>query len=360
MSRRALLSTVPLAMLLLALVIAVFREPLSRALYAQQLAARMDADRLAALPAGLAVAFCGTGSPLPDPSRAQSCTAVIAGGRIFVVDAGSGAVRNLVLMGLRGAAVQALLLTHFHSDHISDAYPLALQRWVDGAQRTPLPVHGPEGAAQVVEGLNRAFALDGGYRTAHHGAGIAPPQGFGLQAREFATGAGATVTVFEAGDVLIRAVRVDHDPAHPAVAYRFDHAGRSVVISGDLMLADSPAFAALAADADLLVIEALQPRLVSLISERAARSGRADLAAITTDILDYHTTPEAAAALAQQAGARALVLTHIVPALPSRLLHRAFLGAAEEAFPGPLRIAEDGTAVVLPAASQAVHFEHWL
>ena len=52
------------------------------------------------LPDGLHVILCGTGSPLPDPTRAGPCTMVIAGTHIFVVDAGEGSARNLTLMGL--------------------------------------------------------------------------------------------------------------------------------------------------------------------------------------------------------------------------------------------------------------------
>lgn len=340
--------------------VTVFAEPLALRLYARQVEARLDVDRTRDLPDGLTVAFCGTGSPLPDPSRAQSCTAVIAGDRVFIVDSGAGSARNLVLMGVRGRQVEALLLTHFHSDHISDAYALALQRWVDSGQTTPLTVYGPAGVDAVMSGFSAAYALDGSYRTGHHGEAIAPPGGFGFDAVEFAGGEGGPVTVFQDTDLTIRAMRVDHEPASPAVAYRFDYKGRSAVISGDLILERSPHFADLARGADLLVMEALQPRLVSLITQQARLAGRPDLATITDDILDYHTTPEAAADAARIAGARALMLTHIVPALPSRLLHPAFLGDARSRFSGPLRIAEDGAVVVMPAGSDAVRFEDWL
>ena len=342
------------------LLLTLFAEPAGRHLYARQLEARLDQDRLAGLPDGLTIAFCGTGSPLPDPGRAQSCTAVIAGGRVFVVDAGSGSARNLVLMGLRAARIEALLLTHFHSDHITDAYPLALQRWVDGAQTTPLTVYGPQGVRSVVDGFNTAYRPDGGYRTDHHGDIIAPPPGYGLSAIEFTGGETEPVTVLDQAGLTVTAVRVNHDPASPAVAYRFDYAGRSAVISGDLIMEGSPAFADFACGADLMVAEALQPRLVGLITEQAQAAGRDDLARITVDILDYHTTPQSAAEAAEQAGSHALVLNHIVPALPSRLLHLAFLGDAERRFSGPVRIAQDGLVVRLPAGSDAVRFEAWL
>jgi len=335
-------------------------EPVAMRLFARQAEARLGADRLASLPEGLTVAFCGTGSPLPDPTRVQSCTAVIAGTRVFVVDSGSGSARNLAFMGVPGRAIHGVLLTHFHSDHITDLPALALLRWVDNAQTEPLPVYGPQGVAQIVDGFNTAYGLDHGYRTGHHGAGIAPPSGAGLTAIRFDADPGAVITVLDEAGLTITAVLVDHAPAAPAVAYRFDFGTRSVVISGDLILERSAAFAAFADGADLLVVEALQPRLVGLITQQARAAGRADLAQITVDILDYHTTPEAAADAAEAAGAHALVLTHIVPALPSRLLHSAFLGDARPRFSGHLEIAEDGMAVILPSGSDTVRFEDWL
>ncbi len=335
-------------------------EPVAMRLFARQAEARLGSDRLASLPDGLTVAFCGTGSPLPDPTRVQSCTAVIAGSRVFVVDAGSGSARNLAFMGVPGRAIDGVLLTHFHSDHIADVPGVALLRWVDNAQVQPLPIYGPQGVEQIVAGFNTAYTLDHGYRTGHHGAHIAPPSGAGLAAMSFNVEPGAVIPVLDEGGLTVTAALVDHAPAAPAVAYRFDYGGRSVVISGDLIVERSDAFAAFAQGADLLVVEALQPRLVNLITQQARAAGRADLAQITVDILDYHTTPEAAADAAEAAGADALVLTHIVPALPSPLLHSAFLGDARSRFSGPLEIAEDGTAVILPSRSDTVRFEDWL
>jgi ribonuclease Z len=335
-------------------------EPVATRLYARQVEARLGSDRLADLPDGLTVAFCGTGSPLPDPTRAQSCTAVVAGGRVFVVDAGSGSSRNLAFMGIAGRRVEGVLLTHFHSDHITDLASMALLRWVDDAQREPLAVYGPMGVSQVVDGFNAAYGLDYGYRTGHHGEDIAPRSGAGLAAFEFSTEPDEPVTVLADANLTITAMSVDHAPASPAVAYRFDHGGRSVVISGDLIVERSPAFIGFAAGADMMVVEALQPRLAGLITDQARAVGRDDLATITEDILDYHTTPEAAADAAALADSKVLVLTHIVPALPSRLLHAAFLGDARSRFSGRLEIAEDGMVVILPAGSGAIRFEDWL
>lgn len=339
---------------------ATFSREIGLAVYTRQVESRLGRDRMADLPDGLHVAFCGTGSPLPDPSRAASCTAIIAGERIFIVDSGAGSTANLLLMGLPAGRIEAVLLTHFHSDHIGGLGDLALQRWVGAARTTPLRVYGPPGVDRIVDGFNRAYGLDHTYRTAHHGEAIAPPSGAGMEANTLAVPASGTVfTVLDQDGLTIRAVTVDHDPAAPAVAYRFDHAGRSLVVSGDLELARSPGFAELAEGADLLIVEALQPDMLDVITRQARAVGQADLVTITTDILDYHTTPEQAAEAAHAAGARALVLTHIVPALPSRLLNPAFLAESASGFDGPIRVARDGDAALMAAGTDAITVTHW-
>lgn len=361
MLKRALFAVMALVLLGAGLAF-VFQAQLASALYERRVDRQMSLDRIGDLPDGLHIAFCGTGSPLPDPSRAPSCAVVIAGDRLFVVDSGAGSVGNLLLMGIPAGQIEAVLLTHFHSDHIGGLGDLALQRWIGLGRSEALPVMGPTGVEGIVAGFNQAYGLDASYRTGHHGEIIAPPSGFGMVAQPFDI-AGfdqtAPVKLLENDGLTIWAVAVDHAPASPAMAYRFDYQGRSLVMSGDLVAEASPGFQALAAGADLLVIEALQPRLLDILNDGARARGNERLDTILTDIRDYHTTPEQAAAAAEAANVQALVLNHIVPALPSRSLNAAFLGGAGAAFSGPIRIAEDGLVVSLPAGDDDLSFQSW-
>src|SRR3546814_10768349 len=80
----------------------------------------------------------------------------------------------MAMLRMPGERINGVLFTHFHSDHIGDLGEFNLQTW--GAGRpTPLQVYGPEGVARVVTGFQEAYALDAGYRTAHHGADFLPP-----------------------------------------------------------------------------------------------------------------------------------------------------------------------------------------
>jgi ribonuclease Z len=280
---------------------------------------------------------------------------VIAGDRLFIVDAGEGSARNLGYMGIPAAKIEAILLTHFHSDHIDGLGPFMLQRWGMGTFQTPTPVYGPTGVEQVVDGFRAAYVLDFGYRIAHHTAKIMPPGGSGGRAMAFAlpgAGQGDAVVVVDDRGLKITAFRVDHAPIDPAVGYRFDYQGRSVVISGDTK--KTPSVRAIAKGVDILVHEALQPKLVNLLEAEFTQKDMPRTAQIMRDILNYHTTPEEAAQQATEAQARQLVLNHIVPPIPTRFANAAFLGDATKFFANPITVGEDGMLFSLPAGDTSI------
>lgn len=331
--------------------IKAFQPQIGTMMLARVAKERAGRDATIGLPDGLHVILCGSGSPLPDPSRAGPCTMVIAGSHIYVVDSGEGGARNLTLMGLPTGRIERLFLTHFHSDHIDGLGPMLLLRWSGKPNTTPLPVAGPQGVEQVVAGFNAAYAQDNGYRTAHHGAAIMPPGGAGGVAMPF-TIAGAPLVVLDEGGVRVTAFPVNHGPVSPAVGYRFDYKGRSVVLSGDT--APSPSLVAAAKGADLLIHEALQPNLVRRLTDALVAKGANNTAQITRDILNYHTSPEAAADAATAAGVKQLLLNHIVPPMPFKFAYPAFLGDAPQHFSGPITVGEDGMIVSLPAGSSDI------
>ena len=310
-------------------------------------ARRAGRDALAGGPDGLTLIFCGTGTPLPDPQRAESCLLVKAGDTLLLIDAGDGGVRKLAGWGVRLGGLEGVLLTHLHSDHVEGLAPALLLRWTGSAAHTPLPLIGPPGTTQLAQGYNMMLAADATYRTAHHGEAIAPTGGGAFAGRDAVPG-----EVWNKDGLVVSAFAVNHEPVKPAWGYRIAYRGRTVVVSGDS--AASPAIEREARGADLLVHEALQPRLVASITRGLDQSGQPRTAQITRDILNYHTTPEQAAAIAQRAHVGELVLTHIAPPLPSRLFHAAFLGDAPGRYDGRIRIAEDGLRLFLPAGSKAI------
>ncbi len=300
------------------------------------------------LPRGLHVVLCGAGGPLPADDRSPPCLLVIAGEDMFLVDTGANSARNLGLMRISLASLDAVLLTHFHSDHIAGLGEVMLGRWVTSANLAPLPVYGAAGVEEVVAGFNTAFRQDSMYRNAHHGDSVAPLAGAGGEAVVFPNPAkGESVVVWEKDGVKITAFFVVHDPVHPAVGFRFDYAGRSLVISGDTN-ADA-GLARIAQGADLLLHEALSPELVGLAERLARAAGNAIIAKIMADIPDYHTSPIEAARIAQEAGVAQLVYYHIVPPLPLRTLEGIFLRGTDEVFSGDIVLGHDGMIFSLPA-----------
>jgi ribonuclease Z len=163
--------------------------------------------------------------------------------------------------------------------------------------------------------------------------------------------ADTSVVVIDDGQVKVTAFKVDHAPVSPAVGYRFDYKGRSLVISGDTKPCNS--LEKQSEGVDVLFHEALQPSMIKMIHDQAGLSPSPSISKITADIPGYHTSPEDAARIAQRAGVERLVLYHILPPLPA-VLNTMFLGHAARYYSGPVTIAEDGMLISLPANSDKI------
>ena len=318
------------------------------------------ASRKLKLDDGLHAVLIGTGSPLPDMNRADPCIAVVAGDRLYIVDAGEAAARNIMLCGLNIGKTEAVLLTHFHSDHISGLGEMMLQRWAGGSNDKPLDVIGPEGVDEVVAGFNLAFKHDDGYRTAMHGEKTFPSSGAGGIARPFALAPedDASTVIADQNGLKITAFRVDHKPVVPAVGYKFEYKGRTLVISGDTRYSTS--LEKQAVGADLLLHEAMSPKLVGVINKYSDLALVVSAAKITHDLIAYHTSPTEVAKIAQKDKIPNVVLYHLVPPLPSVLFTSVFLDDAPKYYDGTMTIGRDGMLVSLPANTKDIQTRYLL
>lgn len=292
----------------------------------------------------LRVFMCGTASPLPAPGRAQACVAIYAGGDLYLVDAGAGSAQTMNQHRRAARDLKAILLTHFHSDHIAALYGHNLRSWVAG-RPAPLEVIGPPGVEAVTAGFNQAYALDRSYRTRHHGAELLPPALGVMQARAIKPG-----VVRDAEGLRITAFLVDHSPIAPAYGYRFDYKGRSVVVSGDTVA--TPTLEAAATGVDLLIQDALSEGLITALAEaNAQRNPR--MARVLLDVLDYHAHTTDAAAFAERAGVRQLAFYHLVPTPSNALMTRIFM----RDMPESALLTTDGMTFELPVGSEAIRIE---
>lgn len=252
------------------------------------------------------ITLTGTGSPMVDPNRAGPSTLVAAGGQTFLVDCGRGVLMRAAAAGVGAANLTALLLTHLHSDHITDLSDVITTRWVTTFVPTPLPIIGPPGTRAVVEATLAALAPDISYRIAHHADITEPPS---VQVHEYSEGqvwdSGGqerSDSGIDTGGVRIAAAPTDHRPVEPTIAFRIEYDGASVVLAGDTVPCSS--LDDLARGASALVHTVIRKDLVELSPSQRLR-----------DILDYHSSVEQAAATAARAGVGTLVLTHYVPPL---------------------------------------------
>ncbi len=240
------------------------------------------------------ITLLGTGSPLVDPLRAGPATLVRAGGATLLFDCGRGVLMRAAAAGAQANQLTALVLTHLHSDHITDLNDVITSRWVTTFAPSPLRIIGPPGTGTVVDGILASLAPDISYRLAHHEDLSWDPA---VAVAEHVDG-----VVFDEGGVRIVAAPTDHRPVDPSVGFRVEHDGQAVVIAGDTVPCDG--LDRLCQGADALVHTVIRADLVAAIPVPRLQ-----------DILDYHSSVEQAAQTAARSGVGTLVLTHYVPPL---------------------------------------------
>jgi ribonuclease Z len=273
------------------------------------------------------VTLLGTGVPIPSPDRFGPATLIEAGDQKLLIDAGRGAAIRLYQIDVPIGRIDALLLTHYHSDHTSGIPDVWLTGWLQshfGTRRKPFRVIGPVGAKALMENLERAYALDIKIRIADEKL---EPSGIAIAVEEFERDG----VIFEKNGVKVIAFEVDHgDVIKPAYGYRIEYGGRAVVISGDTRY--HPNVIKYGTGADLLIHEVAAAR-PELMKE-----------AFIQRIIGHHTTPQDAGRVFSQAKPKLAVYTHLV-LLASEQIPSVTLGElvseTRKTYSGPLEVGED-------------------
>ena len=280
----------------------------------------------------LTVTLLGTGSPMPSPDRAGPATLISAGegpeGEHYLVDAGRGVLMRLAAAGLGAPNLAAVLITHLHSDHITDLNDVITTRWVMTFEETPLTIVGPVGTKSVVDHLLASLEPDIEYRIAHHqDLDHRPP----ITVIEVADGL-VELPNGQGGKVAITCAQTDHKPVEPSVGFRFDlgtdQGVAAVVAAGDTV--PCAGLDALCEGASALVHTVIRKDIINNIPMQRLQ-----------DTLDYHSSPEQAAQTAAKARVDTLIYTHYVPPIPAGGTADDWrsLGAAH--FDGTIEVGDD-------------------
>jgi len=285
--------------------------------------------------AELELTLLGTSSPIHQPHRFGPCQVISGGGTNILVDVGWGATLRLYQANLPPQRIDAVFITHLHSDHTTDLADFLVMRWVGGVS-APLPVYGPSGTAKMIDGYREALAEDTKFRLAHHGEKLSPV-GTACDVAEISAGE-EPQAVATVGDITVKAFHVDHRPVMPAFGYRLERGGKSIVISGDT----NPCAGLLngSKDADILVCDSMNRGMMAALEDRIRAIGNQLQAALLADAHNYHASTEDAADIAQRAGVKHLVLSHVMPPIVPEQ-EQEFIAGLDGIYSGKLSVGHD-------------------
>jgi ribonuclease Z len=240
------------------------------------------------------VYLLGTGAPIPRVDRFGPATLVVAGGKRLLFDAGRGVSQRLWQLGFSLGSIDAVFLTHLHSDHLVGLPDLWLTGWLQpeyGRRQKPLRLFGPPGVKALAAALREGFGADVAYRAEKEGLQLA---GIAFDTQDIS----GEQILFDEGGVKVSAFEVDHGVVKPAYGFRIEAAGKAIVLSGDTRYNEN--LIRHAQGADLLVHEVVSAPEQLRKNDFIQRQ------------FGYHTTPDELARVLNATRPKMAALNHFV------------------------------------------------
>jgi len=280
---------------------------------------------------GTKLVLLGTAAgPVPGRSRKMTSHVMLSNGAAYVLDCGLGVTDRFAETGISFHALKSIFITHHHADHNIEYGPLLMIGWIQGM---PLDVRafGPPPLRQMTEDFLRAYKTTVDFWA--EDLKMKPLTAVAVQ--EVATAGPVT----QDDNVMVTAAIVQHPPVKPALAYRFDFEDRAIAFSGDT--APSEAVAQLAKGADVLVHETMYvPALEKYIRAQIAKGRPVKFEPFMAHMHADHTPAEDVGRIAQEAGVKTLVLSHLTPAIDS-ISDDIWRAPAAKRFKGEIIVAKD-------------------
>jgi ribonuclease BN (tRNA processing enzyme) len=252
---------------------------------------------------------------------------VFVDGRGYLVDCGYGTVERLTQLGIRPPQIEAVFVTHHHSDHNADYANLIHLAWIQGIPGE-IRVYGPPPMKAINAAAIAVHKEDVGIRIKATGR---KPMETLIKVEEIT----APGLVHQDDRVKVTAALVDHPPFAHAFGFRFDTRERSIVVSGDTK--PSPNLIQLAKGADVLVHEAMyEPAIDKMLAKRPYVPPR-----LKQFLMDGHTSAEDSGRIAAQAGVKTLVLSHLLPGDDLELPDEVWRSEAAKHFRGEIIVGRD-------------------
>ena len=272
----------------------------------------------------------GVGGLGPRRTRKMTSHVMLSNGAAYVLDCGLGVTDQYALTGIPFSALRSIFITHHHADHNIEYGPLLVVGWING-MHLDVRAFGPPPLKQMTEDFMRAYKTTVDFWAED----LKMTPLVAVDVKEVSSAGPVT----QDDNVKVSAIVVEHPPVKPALGYRFDFKDRSIAFSGDT--APFETVAKLAKGADVLVHEAMHvPALESYMRAEIAKGRPTKFEDYMAHMKADHTPAEDVGRIAQEAGVKTLVLSHLVPGIDG-ITDDTWRSLAAKYFKGEIIVGKD-------------------